>query len=212
MASLASGSFRHISAGRVTIRPAMSSSRIVDSQSRIVDPRREADAFAGESRSDARRAERVKEDALARLASDLSDVSAKKLAQLELPEELVDAVTDLKSIPAGAARNRQVRRVRILLRDQDWMNLRTKLDTLMETGVVPGLGNAPADPVSDSSLAWSLRLVGEGNPGVEAFVAEYPRADRTHLRQLVRAVQKAEGDRRLRAERTLTAALRGFLR
>jgi hypothetical protein len=32
------------------------------------------------------------------------------------------------------------------------------------------------------------------------------------LRQLVRAVQKAEGDRRLRAERTLTDALRGFLR
>jgi ribosomal 50S subunit-associated protein YjgA (DUF615 family) len=47
---------------------------------------------------------------------------------------------------------------------------------------------------------------------VEAFVTEFPRADRTHLRQLVRAVQKAEGDRRLRAERTLTAALRGFLR
>ncbi len=190
----------------------MSSSRIVDPRSRIVDPRIEADAFAGESRSDARRAERVKEDALVRLAADLSEVSAKKLAQLELHEELVDAVTDLKSIPVGSARNRQMRRVRILLRDLDWMKLRGQLDTLMETGVVPGLGAAPADPVSDSSLAWTLRLVGEGHVGVEAFVTEFPRADRTHLRQLVRSVQKAEGDRRLRAERTLTAALRGFLR
>jgi ribosome-associated protein len=190
----------------------MTSSRIVDPRSRIVDPRIEAEAFAGESRGDARRAERVKEDALARLASDLIELSAKKLAQLELHDELADAVTDAKSITSAPARNRQLRRVRILLRDLDWVNVRTRLDTLLETGVVPGLGTAPADPVSDSSLAWTLRLVGEGSTGVEAFVAEFPRADRTHLRQLVRAVQKAEGDRRLRAERTLTAALRGFLR
>jgi ribosome-associated protein len=182
------------------------------SQSRIVDPRKEADEIIAESRGDVRRAERVKEEALARLATDLAKLSAKKLGQLELHEELVDAVNDMKAMTSAPARNRQVRRIRILMRDSDWVSLRTKLDTLLETGVVPGAGTAPADPVSDSSLAWTLRLVGEGSPGVEAFVAEFPRADRTHLRQLVRAVQKAEGDRRLRAERTLTAALRGFLR
>jgi ribosome-associated protein len=180
--------------------------------SRIVDPRLEAEAFAGDSRSDARRAERVKEDALARLASDLCSLSAKKLGQLGLPEELVDAVGDGRAIPASGAKNRQLRQVRALLREQDWVQLRTQLDTLLETGVVPGQGAAPADPLSDRSLTWTLRLVGEGSAGVEAFVAEFPRADRTHLRQLVRAVQKAEGDRRLRAERQLTAALRGFLR
>ena len=180
--------------------------------SRIVDPRIEAEAFAGDSRSDARRAERVKEDALARLAADLCKLSAKRLGQLELGEELVDAVTDARAITSAPAKNRQLRRIRILLRDLDWVKLRTQLDTLLETGVVPGLGAAPADPVSDETLVWTLRLVGEGNAGLEAFVAEFPRADRTHLRQLVRAVHKAEGDRRLRAERTLTAALRGFLR
>jgi len=83
---------------------------------------------------------------------------------------------------------------------------------MLETGVVPGLGAAPSDPASDLGLSWTLRLVGEGSAGLEAFIAEFPRADRTHLRQLVRAVQKGVGDRRLRAERTLTAALRGFLR
>ena len=182
------------------------------SNSRIVDPRAEADAFAGDSRSDARRAERVKEDALARLASDLCELSAKKLGQLGLPEELVDAVTDGRAIPASGAKNRQLRQVRVLLREYDWVKLRGQLDTMLQTGVVPGLGTAPADPLSDRTLSWTLRLVGEGHAGVEAFLAEFPRADRTHLRQLVRAVQKAEGDRRLRAERTLTDALRGFLR
>lgn len=180
--------------------------------SRIVDPRIEAEAFDGESRSDGRRANRVKEDALERLAIDLCELSGKKLGQLELDEELLDAVQDAQKINSAAARNRQVRQIRQLLRERDWMKLRTQLDQLLETGVVPGLGTAPADPVSDLSLSWTLRLVGEGQQGIEAFVAEFPRADRTHLRQLVRAVQKAEGDRRLRAERTLTAALRGFLR
>ncbi|HVY31599.1 MAG TPA: ribosome biogenesis factor YjgA [Polyangiaceae bacterium] len=180
--------------------------------SRIVDPRIEAEEIIAESRGDVRRAERVKEDALARLSSDLCGVSAKKLAQLELPDEVVDAIGDARAITSAPARNRQLRKIRGLLRDLDWVSLRTRLDTLLETGVVPGVGAAPADPVSDATLGWTLRLVGEGQAGIDAFVAEFPRADRTHLRQLVRAVHKAEGDRRLRAEKQLTAALRGFLR
>jgi ribosomal 50S subunit-associated protein YjgA (DUF615 family) len=90
--------------------------------------------------------------------------------------------------------------------------LRTQLDVLLETGVVPGVGAAPKDELEGRSLSWCLRLVGEGQAGIDAFLAEFPRADRTHLRQLVRAVHKAEGERRLKAERQLTAALRGFLR
>ena len=180
--------------------------------SRIVDPRIEENAFAGDSRSDAKRAERVKEDALARLASDLCRLSAKKLTQLGLPDELVDAVTGAQAITSAPAKNRQQRLIRVLLRDQEWLGLRTRLDTLLETGVVPGAGAAASDPVSDRSLAWTLRLVGEGQAGLEAFLSEFPRADRTHLRQLVRAIHKAEGERRLKAERQLTQALRGFLR
>jgi ribosome-associated protein len=154
----------------------------------------------------------VKEEALARLASDLCRLSAKKLEQLGLPEEVTDVVGDARAITSAPAKNRQLRLIRTLLRDQDWVELRNRLDTLLETGVVPGAGAAPADPVSDRSLTWTLRLVGEGQAGIDAFVSEFPRADRTHLRQLVRAVHKAEGERRLKAERQLTQALRGFLR
>lgn len=189
---------------RVTMGPNMTS--------RIVDPRLEAEAFAGDSRSDARRAERVKEDALHRLASDLCKLSAKKLLQLELPEPVVDAVSDARGITSAPAKQRQLRQIRMLLRDLDWVPLRTRLDVMLETGAVPGVGGAPTDPIADRSLAWTLRLVGEGLAGVEAFVTEFPRADRSHLRQLVRAVQKAQDERRLRAEKQLTTALRSFLR
>jgi ribosome-associated protein len=176
--------------------------------SRIVDPRLESEAFAGESRSDARRAERVKEDALARLAADLCQLSNKKLEQLELSEQLSDAIGDARAISSAPAKNRQLRLIRTLLRERDWIELRGRVDRLLATGVV----GPAADAVSDRSLTWTLRLVGEGQPGIDLFVSEFPRADRTHLRQLVRAVHKAEGERRLKAERQLSQALRGFLR
>ena len=126
--------------------------------SRIVDPRLEEDAFLAESRSDAKRAERVKEEAMARLAADLCQLSVKKLEQLQLPEELFDAVGDARAISSAPARNRQLRQIRALLRDQDWVALRTRLDVLLETGVVPGARlsncefttrNRPRAPTSD---------------------------------------------------------------
>jgi ribosomal 50S subunit-associated protein YjgA (DUF615 family) len=46
---------------------------------------------------------------------------------------------------------------------------------------------------------------------MDAFLGEFPRADRTYLRQLVRAVERSSGDRRLKAERKLRSAVRGHL-
>jgi len=134
------------------------------------------------------------------------------LGQLELPEPLNDAVSAARLITSAPAQNRQQRLIRTLLRDSDWLPLRSRLDVLLETGTVPGASSGPVDAVTDRCLAWTLRLVGEGAPGLEAFLTEFPRADRTHLRQMVRAVHKASDDRRLKAERQLMTALRGFLR
>jgi ribosome-associated protein len=179
--------------------------------SRIVDPRREAEEAGEESRSDGRRAERVKEEALARLVSELCELSSKRLEQLALDEELVGAIEGARAIRSAPARNRQLRLVRTLLRDADWVALRRRMAVLRETGAAPEAGGA-GDAASDASWGWALRLLGEGAPALEAFLAEFPRADRGHLRQLVRAVHRASAERRTKAERQLTAALRGFLR
>jgi ribosomal 50S subunit-associated protein YjgA (DUF615 family) len=57
-----------------------------------------------------------------------------------------------------------------------------------------------------------LRLLGEGSVGLEAFLSEFPQADRTHLRQLVRNVARATHERRVKAEERLRLALQSFLR
>jgi ribosome-associated protein len=159
------------------------------------------------SRTDQKRANRVKEDALARLSDELAELGEGKLATLELPEELHDAILGVQRIKSAPARNRQLRRVRALLRDADFAGIVARVSALQKGG------NASAvDEATRLQTTWFLRLVGEGAPGLAAFLAEFPQADRPHLWQLVQNVRKATHERRVKAEAKLKAALRSFLR
>src|SRR5687768_2164295 len=141
------------------------------------------------SRTDQKRANRVKEEALARLSEDLIRVSEAKLGELELPEELLDAVLGAQRIKSAPARNRQVRRIRALLRAADHGRVHARVSALLDRGrAVAGAGD---DEATSRETDWTLRLVGEGVAGLDAFLLEFPKADRTHLGQLVRAVNKA---------------------
>jgi ribosomal 50S subunit-associated protein YjgA (DUF615 family) len=162
------------------------------------------------SRTDQKRKNRIQEETLARLSEDLVRLGETRLAELELSEELHDAIVGAQRIKSAPARNRQVRHVRALLRDTDFATLRARVTALIEHG---GLSAAPIDDeMTRLETSWSLRLLGEGMVGLDAFLREFPRADRTYLSQLVRAVNKATHERREKAEQKLRAALRGFLR
>lgn len=162
------------------------------------------------SRSDLKRANRVVEEALERLTLDLCKLNDKKLAALEVPEAVAEAVLEYRAIESPRAKHRQQRLVRAELRDTDWSTLQKRLLLFLAHGTVPEKSEgAPAE--SSVEATWVTRLLGEGAPGLEAFVREHPRADRTHLRQLIRATERASGDRRNKAERKLRDAVRGFL-
>jgi ribosomal 50S subunit-associated protein YjgA (DUF615 family) len=150
------------------------------------------------------------EDALERLSIDLCKLTPKKLALLELPEPVSEAILMYRDIESPRAKQRQLRLVRSELRDIDWSSLQKRLLLLMAHGTVPpSTEGSPGETSVEAT--WVTRLLGEGGPGLEAFVREHPRADRTHLRQLVRATERASGDRRNKAERKLRDAVRGFL-
>jgi ribosome-associated protein len=162
------------------------------------------------SRGDLKRANRVIEEALERLTADLCRLSEKKVIALDLPESVRDAVLECRAIESPRAKQRQLRLVRSELRDIDWSSLQKRLLMLVAHGTLPAsTEGAPAE--SNVEATWVTRLLGEGGPGLEAFIREHPRADRTHLRQLVRAVERASGDRRNKAERKLGDSVRGFL-
>jgi ribosome-associated protein len=162
------------------------------------------------SRSDQKRKNRVQEESLARLTDELVRVAETRLAELDLPEDCLDAILEAQRIKSPPARNRQLRRIRALLRDADASAIRARLTALRERGSANAtLGESETNR---RTASWTLRLLGEGPVGLEAFLEEFPQADRTHLRQLVRNVERATHERRVKAEERLAAALRGFLR
>jgi len=177
-----------------------------------VEAEEEADDLV--SRSDLKRANRVLEETLERLSNDLCKLSDKRLALLELPETVHDAVLRTQAIESPRAKNRQLRLVRSALRETDWSSIQARLLSLLEHGTLPARA---VDGSSDSdaeklAVGWIARLVADGFASLDAFLLEFPQADRTHLRQLIRVVERSSGERRLKAERKLRDAVRGFLR
>ena len=163
----------------------------------------ERDEREQRSRSDARRAEAAREEALVRLARDLVAQNERRLEQLELPDPVLDAVLDAQKIKSHAALNRQIRTVRGALRGAEWWLIRARLDELLVTGVpAEGFGR---------EMEWVVRLVGEGNEALDELLRAHPGADRGHLRTLIRNVVKAQAARRKKAEQQLARTLRALL-
>jgi ribosomal 50S subunit-associated protein YjgA (DUF615 family) len=163
------------------------------------------------SRSDIKRANRVVEETLARLSQDLCLLSKKKLAELELDEELVDVVSAVGSIKSPPARQRQLRLVRQALRNMDWAALRERVSYLLEHGSLPPESRA-GSPAAGVEATWLARLLGEGFAGLDAFLLAYPRADRGRLEDLIHKIDRSSHERRVKAERKLADAIRSLLR
>jgi ribosomal 50S subunit-associated protein YjgA (DUF615 family) len=161
------------------------------------------------SRGDIKRANRVVEETLAQLCLDLAKINPKKLPVLELPEPVLDALADLSAIKSPPARKRQLRLVRIALRNAEWTKIQDRVRELRDFGVVTR--GPEVDELAGKEALWLSRLLGEGFVGLDAFVAEFPRVDRSRLEDLIHRVDRSSHERRVRAERKLADAIRGFL-
>jgi ribosome-associated protein len=170
------------------------------------------EATESPTRADVRRAERVLEESLAKLARELVALDTRKLQKLGLPETVLDTALAAQAIRTPAARNRQLRLVRTALREGDWGSVRARLDAFLIHGVFPAAADPSEPAASGLAYEWQIRLIGEGSNALEALLREHPNADRTHLRTLVRQVQKSAAERRTKAEQKLTLALRSLLR
>lgn len=134
------------------------------------------------SRSDARRERRQSEDHLADLARRLTALKPRQLERLALPDTLLDAVLEARKITSPAAHARQLRIVRREIRAVDAQQLERALEDLSNP-------RRPAPPGGEAAR-WVGELVDGGDEALRRFLEQYPRCDRQHLRQLVRAVRR----------------------
>ena len=104
-------------------------------------------------------------------------LDARRLAKLDLPEKLNDAIALAKTITRHEARRRQMQYIGRLMRDVDAAPLRDALGAWAE-----GARNE-RDRFAEVER-WRERLLDDAE-GVQAFVAAYPLASRDVLAALV---------------------------
>jgi len=135
------------------------------------------------------------------------------LEKLALPEDVRDAVVEcqrLRDKRALGGHRRQVQRLGVIMRGVDAAPIAAALAALREEGT-------QQSPAIRDAERWRTRLLDEGDAAITALCAERPQADRTSLRQLVRAAaeertrQAAKPDTSGQAQRRLFKLVRSIL-
>ena len=139
--------------------------------------------------------------ALQELGEELVGLSRERLAKIDMPERLRDAILDAQRITKHEARRRQMQYIGKIMRDVDANPLREALDELK------GL-SAAANARQHHLENLRTRLM-EDEAAFGDLAREFPAADIQHLRQLRRnALREAEQGRPPRAYRELFRELR----
>ena len=116
------------------------------------------------------------------LGEALVELGDERLAQVEMPEFLRDAIIAARGITAHGARKRQFQYIGKLMRKVDAEPIRTKLDTWLAQSRGPSLAHKRAEE-------WRNRLLDEDG-ALSALLREYPRADTTYLQKLMDATAR----------------------
>ena len=141
--------------------------------------------------------------AVNRLGLELTQLSARDLDRLELPERLREEVEVSQRLKVRA-RGRQNRLIGQLLRAEDHEAIRGRLQALR------GAGRAAVQREKDTE-GWRDRIVEEGDRAVEELMKEYPEADRQRLRLLARnASRDRESKKSKRARLELLRTIRAL--
>ena len=120
--------------------------------------------------------------ALQAIGEQLVELDTKKLAEFDLPEILVDAITLARPMQKHGARRRQLQYIGRLMREVDASPIQQKLDSWQQ--------NSKHQTARLHQLErWRDRLLSDEHALTE-FAKQYPQADLQRLRLLIRNAQK----------------------
>lgn len=142
--------------------------------------------------------------ALQDLGEELVALGAQRLAQLDLPAQLLEAVLAAKRISKFGGLRRQMQYIGRLMREVDAAPIRARLDAWNGASASE---NARLHQIE----RWRARLV-EDERALGELLAEHPHADSRRLRSLIRNTKReAEGGKPPRSSRLLFHELREIL-
>jgi ribosome-associated protein len=138
----------------------------------------ETGEFLGPSRSEQRR-EALE---IRSLSEKLVALAPAHLAKLPIPEELLEHIHDTQRIGSHIAHKRQLQFLAKQMRRESDDTLEAIRDAMEVGGDAKRRETATLHKVE----TWRARLLADGDSALSELLAEYPNADRQHLRQLVR--------------------------
>lgn len=164
------------------------------------DLENESPGWDGPSKSQKKR----ESTALQALGTELVKLSRERLAKIQMPDSLRDALLEAQKISAHGAKKRQLQLIGKLMRGVDAAPLQAAMDEINGT--------------SEAAIAHQKRLerlrtqVMEDEAAFSEIARDYPTADIQHLRQLRRnALKEAQQARPPRAYRELFRQLRDLV-
>ena len=141
---------------------------------------------------------------LQEMGAELLDLTGQQLAQIELPDNLRDAVTAASQITKFEARRRQLQYIGKLMRSVDPEPIRAQLDLWKST--------------SDEHKAWLHQLerwrdrLLEDEAALNELIAAHPQADIQQLRTLIRnTLRERELNKPPKSYRALFQVLRELM-
>jgi ribosome-associated protein len=143
--------------------------------SEVEDPQE----YSGPSRTQRKNDDR----ALQALGEELVAISTDKLAEMDLPDRLKDAVIQARGISKFGALRRQMQYIgRLMREDADADTIRARLDSWKGVSV---------EETARLHLIerWRLKLL-EDEKSLDALITEYPQADIQRLRTLMRNAKR----------------------
>ncbi len=142
------------------------------------------------------------------MAERLSHEPPARLKKMDLPEDVLEEVIWVQATHAPVARKRQLQYLAKRMRRHAPETFATALAILNTDRATARRETAMLHRLE----AWRDRLVEEGDPALDALLAEYPQAERQHLRSLIRQARSKMGsERSFKAARALFLELRDLL-
>ena len=166
------------------------------------------DEETGEFLSPSRSQQRREALAVFDLGEKLVALPDSQLAKLPMPEELMELVRTSRKITAPVAHKRQLQYLAKIMRRED--------DETLEA-IKRALEHDRADARRETAElhrfeALRERLIEGGDAALAEFIAEYPHADRQHLRQLARNAREEKlANKPLHAYRELFRELKKIM-
>lgn len=120
--------------------------------------------------------------ALQELGERLAELEPAKIAELDLPEKLVDALLAARTITSHGARRRQMQFIGKLMRAIDAVPVQEKLDAWQHSSMQHTAWLHRLE-------RWRDRLISD-ETAVTEFIQHYPQTDVRQLRTLLRNIEK----------------------